>query len=106
MASFDEEMRMDEEEDKRELEFIREQLPADLKVKFSDSDIYYMMDAIVDYYYTSGILDTDEEEIEIDLQQVAEGVCEQARKDKRGELSADDVFFVVQADMDFQEQNL
>ena len=107
MANFDEEIRLDEEENRRELEFIRTQLPSDLKKYYSDKDILYMMDLIVEYYYESGILESNEEEIDIDLEVVADYVCKEAKK--RGFSSSfnpDEVFFIVQADLDFQEQNL
>ena len=71
MASLDEEIRLDEEENRRELAFIRTQLPSDVKKFYSDKDILYMMDLIVDYYYTSGILESKEDEVEIDLEEVA-----------------------------------
>ena len=106
MSSFEDELRMDEEENRREIAFIRERLPQDLKTYFSEDDLYYLMDAIVDYYYDSGILESTADEIDIDLQQVAEAVTEQARRDKVGTFSADDVYYVVEADMDFQEENL
>ena len=61
MASIDEEIRLDEEENRRELAFIRNQLPSTIKKFYSDKDILYMMDQIVDYYYTSGILESEEE---------------------------------------------
>ena len=105
MSSFEDELRMDEEENRREVNFIREQLPMDVKEIFSDDNIYYFLDAIVDYCYESGILESTADEIEIDLQKVAEAVAEQARRDKVGKFSPDDIFYVVEADMDFQEQN-
>lgn len=106
MASLDELIRQDEEENLRELAFIRSQIPADSKELFSDSDILYMMDAIVDYYYSSGILDGEDEEVDIDMDKVADYVCDQAKKDGKGTFSPEDVFFIVQADLDYQEQNL
>lgn len=106
MANFEEELRLDAEENAREAQFIIQQLPTDLKEKFSKNDINYLMDLIVEYYYESGILETDDEEIDIDLQQVAEGVCQLARENGQHNYHPDDVFFVVQADLDFQEANL
>lgn len=97
---------MDEEENRREIEFIRERLPQDLKSYFSDDDLYYLIDAIVDYYYDSGILESTADEVEIDLQQVADAVTAQASKDKIGTFDAEVVYYVVEADMDFQEQNV
>ena len=105
-SSFEDELRMDEEETRREIEFIRERLPQDMKTHFSNDDLYYFIDAIVDYYYESGILESTADEIEIDLQQVADAVTIQAKKDKQGTFDPEEVFYVVEADMDFQEQNL
>ncbi|SEF39654.1 hypothetical protein SAMN05216354_0219 [Xylanibacter ruminicola] len=106
MASLDELIRQDELENQQELAFIRSQIPADMKGTFSDDDILYIMDSIVDYYFTSGILDGNEEETDIDMEKVAEYVCKQAKEANVGTFDPQDVFFIVQADLDFQEQNL
>lgn len=107
MTSIDEDIRLDEEENRRELAFIRTQLPTDLKKYYSDKDILYMMDLIVDYYYTSGILESSDEEVEIDLDTVAEYVCKKAKDEGfSSSFNPEEVFFIVQADLDFQEQNL
>ena len=106
MASFDEEIRLDEEENRRELAYIRTQLPSDVKKFYSAKDILYMMDLIVDYYYTSGILESEEEEVEIDLEAIAAYVCKRAKDEGFcSTFNPDEVFFIVQADLDFQEQN-
>ena len=106
MSSFEDELRLDEEENRREVAFIRERLPQELKITFSDDVLYYFLDAIVDYYYDSGILESTDDEVDIDLQQVANAVAEQAQRDKIGTFSPEDVYYVVEADMDFQEQNI
>ena len=109
MADFEEELRLDDEENAREVEYIREVLPADLKEKFSEADLRYMMDTIVDYYFTSGVLEAEAEAdgfVDIDLQKVADYVCAKAAEQGQGDFDPAEVFFVVQADMDFQEQNL
>ena len=106
MASLDEEIRLDEEENRRELAFIRTQLPSDVKKFYSDKDILYMMDLIVDYYYTIGILESKEDEVEIDLEEVAGYVCKRAKDEGFcSSFNPAEVFFIVQADLDFQEQN-
>ena len=106
MASLDEEIRLDEEENRRELAFIRTQLPSDVKKFYSDKDILYMMDLIVDYYYTSGILESKEDEVEIDLEEVAGYVCKRAKDEGFcSSFNPEEVFFIVQADLDFREQN-
>ena len=57
MATLDEELRMDAEEDAREADFILSQLPSDLKERFTKEEILRLMDLIVEYYYESGVLD-------------------------------------------------
>ncbi len=104
--TFEEELHMDEEDNLRELEFIRERLPFDMKTHFSNDDILYLMDAIVDYYYDSGILESTSEEVDIDMQQVANAIVEQARADKQGTFDPEEVVYIVEADMDYQEQNM
>ena len=106
MATLDEELRMDAEEDAREADFILSQLPSDLKQRFTKEEILRLMDLIVEYYYESGVLDLDDDEIEIDLEQVADAICKKAKKERLGDYQADEVFFVVQADLDYQEQTL
>ncbi len=108
MASFDEELQLDAEEDAREIAYIRECLPADLKDKFKDADLQYIMESIMDYYFTSGILDAQPDKegfVDIDLQQVADHVCQTAAKENHADYDPEEVFFIVQADMDFQEEN-
>lgn len=104
MASIDDEILMDEEELRREMTFIREQLPLDLKEKYSDEQLSWMLGTIADYYVDSGMLDSGSEEVEIDLDKVSVHVCQMAEKEGRGKLDAQDVFFIVEADLDFMEQ--
>ena len=106
MASFDEEIRMDEEENLREVAYIRERLPQEVKPHFSDDDILYFIDAIVDYYYTSGILESQDDEIDIDMEQVAEAITAPAKKDGQGTFDPAEVVFLAEADLDFQEESI
>ncbi len=102
--NIEEELRLDAEEDAREVKYIQNALPSELKEKFDTGDIYYMLDAIVEYYFSSGILENEPDDdgyIDVDLQQVAEYVCKKAKEDKR-DYAPDDVFFVAQADLDYQ----
>lgn len=106
MAVLDDELLCDAEDDAREAQFIAQSLPSELKDRFTQDDILYLMDLIVEYYFESGILESDEDYVDIDLQAVADAVCEKAAKEGHESYSPDDVFFIVQADMDYQEQNI
>lgn len=105
MATLEEELRMDEEEGRREIAFIRSQLSSELKEKFTEDELMFMIDAICTYFYTSGVLESNDEEVDIDLETVADFVCNEAKEEGEGPFDPQDVFFVVQADLDFQEEN-
>ena len=106
MASLDEEILWDQEENKREIVFIREQLPSDLKEQYSDEQLLWMLDTIAAYFFESGILESNDEEVDIDIDEVSDYLCKQAAVEGLPRLNADEVRFVVEADLDFQEENL
>lgn len=103
--TIDEELLKDEEENRRELKYIREQLPTDLKQKYSDDDLLFMTDAIGTYFYTSGVLESDSDEVDIDMEAVSDFVCNKAKEEGIGPFAPEEVFFVVEADLDFEEQD-
>jgi hypothetical protein len=105
MASFDEELLMDEEENRKERAFIREHLPSDLKAKYTDDELQFIIDAIGTYFYTSGVLESESDEVDIDMEAVSNFVCSEASEEGIGPFDAEEVCLVVEADLDYQEQN-
>lgn len=106
MASIDEELLQDMEENRREIAFIREQLPTDLKELYSDTQLEWIIDTIATYFYESGILESNDDEVDVDIDEVSDYLCHQAGAEGMPKLQADEVRFVVEADLDFQEANL
>ena len=45
---------LEDEDDEKTIEFIKNYLPQEIKDNFTDDDLYYILDLIVDYYTTSG----------------------------------------------------
>lgn len=106
MATFDDELLQDAEDDRQTIEYINQHLPQELKDRFSDDDLYYFLDVIVEYYAESGILDAQPDKdgyINIDIEAIAQHMAQQARKDKVGEFSADDLRWIVEAEMDYAD---
>ncbi len=106
MAAIDDEILMDAEEDAREIEFIRNYLPQELKEKFSDDELYYFLDVIIEYYTTSGVFDAQPDKdgyVDIDLDEVVKYVLKKAKKEKMGEYEHDDILFVVQGELEYSE---
>ena len=75
MASIDEELLQDQEETRREIAFIREQLPTDLKELYTDDQLEWIIDTIATYFYESGILETNDDEVDVDIDEVSDYLC-------------------------------
>ncbi len=97
MNANDDELLYDEDDSVR---FIQNYLPQELKGKFSDDDINYIVDLIYDYYESNGMLDDDsDEEVEIDEDEVVEYVVKNAMKDGVGKFESEEITFIVQGEL-------
>lgn len=106
MADFEDQLLQDAEDDRRTVEYIKNYLPQDVKQKFSDDDLYYLLDVLVEYYADSGILETEpdaEGYIDIDIESIAAHLARQATKDKMGPFDPEDLRWVVEGEMEYAE---
>ena len=106
MADFEDELLQDAEDDVQTVEFIKNYLPLEVKERFTDDDLYYLLDVLVEYYTDSGILDAEPDKdgyIDIDVEAIAEHAARQARQDKMGDFSAEDLRWVVEGEMEYAE---
>ena len=93
------EFAMDDLDDEKTIQYIRERLPQELKEKFSDDEFYYFLDTIYDYYDKSGILDSNNEYIDIDIEKIAEFVAKEAKKNKIGEYDPQELYFIIEGEL-------
>ena len=102
----DQEFLNEDLDDEKTILFIKNYLPQELKEKFSDDELYYFLDLIDEYYTESGVLDAQPDAygcVEIDLDKVAEFIVKEARKDEMGDYNPEEIFFVVQGEMEYAE---
>ena len=95
---------LNDADDEKTIEFIRNYLPQELKEKFSEDELYYFLDLIDEYYSESGILDVQPDAdgyVDSDLEQVVEFIVKEAQKDEVGEYDPEDILFVVQGEMEY-----
>jgi len=83
-------------DDEAAVEFIRRTIPDELKEKFSDDDVYYILDVICDFYDARDFLSDDDEEKE--ERELVQYIIAQARKDKIGEYTDDEIRIVLAAE--------
>lgn len=88
-------------DDEKTIAYIRERLPQEIKEKYSDDDFYYILDTIYDYYEKSGILDSNNEYIDIDINAIAEFVAKEAKKNGIGEFGTDELFFIIEGELEY-----
>lgn len=83
--------------------YIRNYLPQELKSKFSDDDLNYIIDLIYEYYEREGLLNDDEEEVDVDLDDLTAFVVKNAMKDKVGVYKDEEVRFIVDGEIGYCE---
>lgn len=99
MSTNNDELFYDEDDS---VKFIQNYLPQELKGKFSNDDINYIVDLIYDFYESNGMLDdNDDEEIEIDEDEVVNYVIKNAQKDGVGKFEPEEITFIVQGELEY-----
>ena len=105
MAGIDDELLLDEQENQREIAYIRKRMPSEVSQRITDGQMQWMLDMIVEYYVDSGVFDTDGDEVDIDIELVAQHVCKRAAEEGEAVPDPQDVCLVVEGDLDFQEED-
>ena len=97
-----------EYDEDRAVEFIHNYLPQDLKTKFPDDTLYYILDLICEFYEKNGYLNEEDEEKE--ERELIAFIVQQARKDAVGNFLPEDILLVLRAEeaymdtLDIEEQ--
>lgn len=100
MSTQNDDMIYDEDDS---VKFIQNYLPQELKGKFSNDDINYIVDLIYDFYESKGYLEEDDkdDEIEIDEDELVEYVAKNAKKDGVGKFEPEEITFIVQGELEY-----
>ena len=93
------EFSMEDLDDEKTIAYIRERLPQELKEKFSDDEFYYFLDTIYDYYDKSGILDSNNDEVDIDLDEIAKFIAKEAKNNGIGDFDPEELYFIVEGEL-------
>lgn len=85
------------------VKFIQNFIPQEMKGKFTDDEINYVIDIIYEFYEDKGLLDesntSDDEIVDIDEDELIEFVLKNTRKDKLKEFSAEEITFIIQGEL-------
>lgn len=84
------------------VKFIQNYLPQELKEKFSNDEINYIIDVIYDFYDEKGFMNenTDDDAlVDIDEDEIISYVLKSAKKDKINKFSSEEVAFIIQGEL-------
>lgn len=87
-------------DDEDAVKYIQNYLPQEMKDKFNEDDINYIIDLIYEFYDSKGFLEgNDDLEVEIDEDELVRFVIGNAQKDGFGKYNAEEVTYVVQGEL-------
>ena len=76
--------------------FIQNQLPQELKERFSEDDLYYFLDLLCEFYEQNDYLEEDDEEKE--ERELIEFIIKQSAKDEIGEFTPEEITLFLRAE--------
>lgn len=104
MAILDDELMNDAQFDAEVITYVRNSLPQELKDKFDDDLLYYFHDLLEEYLAESDTLEAEPDEdgfVNVDVEKIATYLKKQAKKEKVGDFTEEELFFIVNAELSF-----
>jgi DNA-directed RNA polymerase specialized sigma54-like protein len=93
-------------DDDEAVKFIQNYLPQELKDKFSDDDINYIVDLIYEFYDSKGYFDDNDDDdavVDIDEDELIQYVIHNAQKDGVGKYKTEEIALIVQGELEYCE---
>ena len=85
------------------VKFIKNALPQELKDKFTDDEITYVLDILYDFYEEKGFLDDEQSDendvVDLDEDEIIKYVLKCTRKDKIKEFTEEEITFIIQGEI-------
>lgn len=103
MSTLDNELLLAAEQDAQAIAFIQNYLPDNYKEAFTEDQLQYIIDVAAEYYEKSGVLEADSDEIDIDLDAVADYILHTAKKEGEGSFEREALYYVIEGDIAFTE---
>jgi len=90
-----------EYDDGNAVEFIHNYLPQDLKPKFSNDALFYILDLICEFYEKNDYLNEDDEEKE--ERELIKFIVHEAKQDAVGNFLPEDILLVLRAEAAYMD---
>ena len=104
MANIDDEILRGAEEDAKEVAFILNYMGSKNRDLFSEDDIYYCLDVMLEYLDTLSVDADDEGFIDINTEEIAKHIQKKAKKEGMGPYDLDALTLLIDAELEYNEQ--
>ena len=104
MSAIDDEILLGAEEDAKEVAFIQNRLGVENCELFTEEDIYYCIDVLLEHLDTLNDKADEEGCIDIDVEEIARHIQKKAKKEGMGPYDLDALILLVNAELDYNEQ--
>jgi hypothetical protein len=84
------------------VKYIQNYLPQEIKGKYTNDEINYIIDIVYDFYDEKGLMDDDANDdaiVNIDEDEIIAYVLKNTKKDKINNFSADEIAFIIQGEL-------
>jgi hypothetical protein len=104
MSNIDDELLLGAQEDAREVAFIQNYMGVENRELFTEDDIYYCLDVMLEHLDTLGDQADADGFIDIDTEEVARHIQKKAKKEGMGPYDLDALILLVDAELEYNEQ--
>lgn len=105
--NFEDDILQDAQEDAFIISHVQSSLPPEVAERFSEEDLYYILDVAEEYFTESGVLEAEGDEegfVEIDLEAAANFVAAKAKKERGIKYDTSDLELIIEAQLSYGEQ--
>ncbi|GHT29497.1 hypothetical protein AGMMS49574_06410 [Bacteroidia bacterium] len=83
------------------VKYIQNFLPQELKERFSNDDILYLLDLVNDFYDTKGDVEPTDEEYEQYDEEMIQYIIKNAKDDGVGVYTAEEIAFILDGEVEY-----
>lgn len=105
MSSIDNEILLGAEEDAKEVAYIQSYIGSEIADKYTEDDIYYVIDVIGEYFEKEfkGVED-EEGFVDIDVEDIVKFIAKRSKKEGMGPYDNEELSLLVNAELEYNEQ--
>ena len=104
MAAIDDEILLGAQEDAKEVDFIQNYMGSENRELFTEEDIYYCLDVMLEYLDKLNDKADADGFIDIDTEEIAKHIQKKAKKEGMGPYELDALILLIDAELEYNDQ--